>query len=137
MISFDFRVVGRMELLRQVSDKLEAIWFDPWTFSEENASNKRRARISEILKSMEEAINMGSSRVLVFQEEDLNVSIVLAVEKIKPSKGIVPERDWGFHSATLTGYAPDRMFEEFVNGRLERKFKKRQTAIARRTDERR
>ena len=130
-IHFDFIFNISMRIRNHLDDKGNLLRFDPWAFSDHfNEKTERETevqRISEIIK--EQIIRNSNSRIKeIFEYQELNVNLYIEIKRSQDSTFELPARVGFCSPPTLSGYAPEGMFNNLVKRRLLKKLKKSQTA---------
>ncbi|MEK0337631.1 MAG: hypothetical protein QQN41_09390 [Nitrosopumilus sp.] len=129
-VPFDYIFTINMKIRNHFDEHGNLLRFDPWQFSdffEKIAS--RTQEMEEVKKDILEDFerNNESEFQKFYQYEHLNVNMYIQFKRIERSAGDLPDRV-GFTSLpTLTGYAPEGMFEQLVKRRIKAKMLKRQT----------
>jgi len=118
------------QLIHRFDKNGKLLHFDPWKFSDamENRIFRRKS-IKNIIDFIEENLVDGCEENLeaIFLYEDFNVKTSLSINRIQKSKQNYPDRRGTFSPPTLTGYAPEGMFDLLVRKRILNKLHQRQT----------
>ncbi|HUI08515.1 MAG TPA: hypothetical protein VL486_16055 [Verrucomicrobiae bacterium] len=103
--------------------------FDPWQFSKAaDEPDKRFRKMEPILNRINEGL-MGPAKPQLeaqLPDEALNVLVTVRLENIQRSRGHIPSRSGSVRLPTLTGHAPEGMFEGLVTRRIREKLGKGQ-----------
>lgn len=128
-VPWDFYFEISMELINDFCPEGKSLWFDPWQFSKVNENPADRwAKIRPILSQIETNLS-GATRaeiVACLPNEDLNVLFEVRLFQIQKSQGHTPARIGTVSGPTLSGYAPEGMFDRLVERRILKKIQKGQ-----------
>lgn len=127
-LPWDFRFEISIELISRLDDDGKPQWFNPWDFSDATATPKQRFRkIAPFLDEIEARLTKYKQGFSIRRlDHEHNVSVELRFENIQKSEGNLPARSGGFLVPTLTGHAPEGMFDQLVEKRLAKKIRRAQ-----------
>ena len=127
-LPWDFHFEVRVELINRFDHEGKPIWFDPWQFSKSTETPKRRfTKLVPILSEIETRLSKSKAAFNFMSRDDLqNVLTKLSFEQIRRGDGALPSRSGRGNTPTLTGYAPEIMFDQLVERRVLKKIQKRQ-----------
>lgn len=128
-VPWDFCFQISMRLINNFDPEGKPLWFDPWQFSEANEkSSDRWAKIGQIISELETNLagSKGPEIVACLRDEDLNVLTKVRLSQIKKSQSDTPSRFGTASGPTLSGYAPEGMFDRVVGTRILSKIQKGQ-----------
>ncbi len=128
-VALDFYFTIIMQEIDQFDHEGELLWFDPWRFSEANENpNARFANIKQILSELQIALSSSvrSEVVASLPYKNLNVLTEVHLEQIQKSQARMPSRSFSISAPTLSGYAPEGMFDQLVERRILNKIRKGQ-----------
>ena len=126
---WDFRFKISMGLINYFAPGGKLLRFDPWQFSEANEKSADRwAKIGQIISEIETNLagSTGPEIVACLRDEDLNVFTEVRLSEIEKSQSDTPTRFGTVSGPTLTGYAPEGMFDRLVQRRILSKIQKGQ-----------
>lgn len=128
-IPWDFCFEVKFRLINDFDIDGNLIFFDPWHFSEiyENPI-KRWENIGLILHEIETNLSgsIGPEIIICQRDKDQNILIEVRLFQFQRSKGNTPIRYGTIIGPTLTGYAPEGMFDRLVNRRIFKKIQRGQ-----------
>jgi hypothetical protein len=126
---YDFQFKITLCLLKEFDPEGRRLLFDPWEFSE--ATEKGEVKTQPILAEVQGCLAPPAKReaTVCSREECHNILIQVHLKEIETGKGRVPSRWGSVFPPTLTGYAPELMFDQLVTRRISKKLKKRQALI--------
>ncbi|MCK4815165.1 hypothetical protein KA005_05290, partial [bacterium] len=128
---WDFHFEIKMSVISHFDNEGKLLYFDPWRFSDAYENPSLRSRkiecwISDVF--MELDISNPKEIRKRFNDDSLNVSTGLSINKIQRSQVPTPVRRGLCLLPTLTGYAPEGMFDRLIQRRILAKIGKKQTS---------
>jgi hypothetical protein len=130
-VPWDFHFEISMDLINHFDGEGKLLWFNPWKFSDAYQAPIDRA--SNIEPFIAEVGNMfkkgdGNEFKLELSDASNNVITTLACTRIQPAKNVIPIREGSFSPPTLTGHAPEFMFDRLIQTRIAKKIGKKQAS---------
>jgi len=129
-IPWDFSLEINMRLMHCFDSMGNILWFDPWKFSDAfDTPAKRWTKIGSILSQVETAITDHRTPKIIecLRDENLNILVEARENQARKSQGQMPNRRIFLHPPSITGYAPEGMFDQLVKRRVLKKIQKGQT----------
>jgi hypothetical protein len=96
--------------------------FNPWKFTEKFQSHKKR---SKVIKNILSKIKNGQKNI-DYEIDEINTLVKVSLDDIPNDNNLYPIRRTS-SSFSLTGYAPDYMFEHLIKRRIRSKINKEQS----------
>lgn len=129
-IAYDFRCEIAMDVINDFDGDGRIVSFNPWQFSDKYETlvaraNKIEPFISNVAIELQKAGGRDSRLELL--DPSHNIATVLSCDRIQASQKITPSRVVSFSPPTLTGYAPEFMFDRLIQNRIIKKIGKEQT----------
>ncbi len=124
-LPWDFHFEILIELISHFDHDENPLWFNPWNFSEATETPKQRfTKIAPALAEIEAKLS-GSNDAFIIKrlDHEHNISVEVRFEEIQRSERDLPSRSGGISVPTLTGHAPEVMFDQFVERRLLKKIR--------------
>lgn len=119
-----------MKLIHTITKFFEMLVFDPWSFSSEMENQKIRYKeLHKITSTIGEKLKKVTSSNIqeVFEYRDFNLKVLISIEGIQETKEDYPSRIISYHKPTLSGYAPELMFDLLLRKKITKKLSKKQT----------
>ncbi len=87
----------------------------------------RKQLLGELVEELRRGLDGGGSQLLIERRRtELNLSISVELTSVAASAGPVPRRNGTLLGPTITGYAPDAMFDRLVDRKVREKARERQ-----------
>ena len=121
-----------MKVIKHFDEAGELLHFNTDEFSQlmDNARNRENA-LNEMINSINDSFyNLSNDRIrLNYPMNEINTNIYITIRKIERCEGNYPDRLGSSSLPTLTGYAPDSVYESVLNNKIRNKLNKRQLAL--------
>lgn len=110
-----------------------SLFFDPWQFSDANERPRERwKKVRNILSAVKDNLGRcatsGSECATKLDQKDLDCNVTVRLTGLQPGGAECPARGGSFSVPTITGYAPEGMFDRLVRRRITTKIQRRQAA---------
>ena len=114
---WDFHFEISMKSINRFNEEGRIVWFNPWQFSDAYETPAARADkieplVSEIGVKLQTA--GGKKFRVVLPDDPHSVVTILFIDTIQTSQSATPIRGGSFSGPTLTGYAPESMFDRLI-----------------------
>lgn len=126
-VPWNFRFEIRLGVLTDFSDSGQLLRFDPWKFSEATEHlHERTQQVESILHDIESALKKSVKPQTIRRADTAHNTLTeVRIMEIGRSNGHMPHRS-GCIFYSLSGYAPEGMFDQLVQRRILRKIRKGQ-----------
>lgn len=127
-VPWDFHFEITIQAMNKFNEEGRLLRFDPWQFSEAtDTPEERLEKIVPLLSKIELSLTGASKSIAVTMPyESENVLVEVNLDQIQKSSHRLPARYGGGLDPTLTGYAPEAMFDQLVQRRVLKKIHKKQ-----------
>lgn len=128
-IPLDFNFEFTMKVMDQFDSEGRPLWFNPWQFSEATENPKERwARIKPFWAEVQRGLTESERQAFIARvpDESLNTISEIRLDQIRNSLDCMPNRFGSIIPPTLTGYAPEAMFDHLIAKRVLKKIRKGQ-----------
>ena len=128
---WDFHFEINMHIISHFDDGGRLMYFNPWRFSDAYESPSSRTEvigpwISDICSELDRSAPTEITKR--FNDESQNVYTEVSINRIQRSEEPTPIRSGICSPPTLTGYAPEIMFDRLVQRRILAKIRKKQSS---------
>jgi hypothetical protein len=129
-VPWDFKFTIEMNCIDRFDTDGSLLRFDPWQFSDTySIPGARNAVIKPFIEEVEDILKRPHARAFnrIMTDKSNNVSTKVKITNLRKSKCKSPSRFGTILTPTLTGYAPERMFDRLIMRRVKKKLLRNQT----------
>jgi hypothetical protein len=129
-VPWDFKFTIEMNCIDRFDANGSLLNFDPWQFSDTYSSpTARRTVIKPFIEEIEDILNKPhpSNFSRRMPDKSNNVSTNVNITNLRKSRSDAPSRFGTVLTPTLTGYAPELMFDRLIMRRVNNKLLRNQT----------
>jgi hypothetical protein len=126
---YDFNCSIKSKVIKNFDKQGKLLYFSPWRFSNYYENHRQRSKIMEpLIHWLQKNLAQSAPSEIEKTVRDIqnNLAIHVSMTKLRQTVGLAPVRSVVIFKPTLTGYAPELMFEKFLSTRLSKKISKRQ-----------
>lgn len=124
-LPWDYRFEVRLAQLERFEDG-RMITLHPAEISDRLSVDVRQGMLGEVGASVTEQLRGEEDLRVECDRPALNLGITVELDHVRPTERNLPARTGAIHYPSITGYAPDAMFDRLVGSRIRRKAAKGQ-----------
>jgi hypothetical protein len=126
-IALDFEFEISFEQVRRFDDSQQLLFFHPQVLADGLTKEVRDATLGNLISAIRSQLDAGEDSCSgAVQLYELNLEVRVSLNQVRPSAAKSPARAGRIHHPTLSGYAPEAMLANLVQGRLSRKVRRGQ-----------